>query len=215
MAVDPEVQRAYSAIQAHFIEHGYAPHYTELARILGHEADVARVLAGLDHRIDGAESVELAVYKEGGTNTVTVSNAVTARLGSLRDELNRLDPNLKMEVITDQARYIRQAVREVLETALYGGLLAILVLYLFLRNRSSTTVPDPGTADRRPAGDPVSRCARSSLAIVRPQWGQHCPRGRDFSSRMIVSTGEACISCSSMLRIGAWRSGWQVLSNAQ
>ena len=45
-----------------------------------------------------------------------------------------------MEVITDQARYIRQAVREVLETALYGGLLAILVLYLFLRSLKKTLI---------------------------------------------------------------------------
>jgi HAE1 family hydrophobic/amphiphilic exporter-1 len=108
-------------------------------------SDVARVYTGhkereIITRIDGAESVELAIYKEGGTNTVTVSDAVTARLDSLRTELNRLDPNLRVEVITDQARYIRQAVREVLETALYGGLLAILVLYLFLRSLKKTLI---------------------------------------------------------------------------
>jgi HAE1 family hydrophobic/amphiphilic exporter-1 len=108
-------------------------------------SDVARVYTGhkereIITRIDGAESVELAVYKEGGTNTVTVSNAVTERLESLREELNRLDPSLRMEVVTDQARYIRQAVREVLETALYGGLLAILVLYLFLRSVKKTLI---------------------------------------------------------------------------
>ncbi len=45
-----------------------------------------------------------------------------------------------MDVITDQARYIRQAVREVLETAFYGGLLAILVLYLFLRSVKKTLI---------------------------------------------------------------------------
>ena len=108
-------------------------------------SDVARVYTGhkereIITRIDGVESVELAVYKEGGTNTVTVSNAVTARLNSLRTELSRLDPNLRMEVITDQARYIRQAVSEVLETAFYGGLLAILVLYLFLRSLKKTLI---------------------------------------------------------------------------
>jgi HAE1 family hydrophobic/amphiphilic exporter-1 len=108
-------------------------------------SDVARVYTGhkereIITRIDGAESVELAVYKEGGTNTVTVSNAVSSRLDDLRTDLERLDPNLRMEVITDQARYIRQAVREVLETALYGGMLAILVLYLFLRSVKKTLI---------------------------------------------------------------------------
>jgi HAE1 family hydrophobic/amphiphilic exporter-1 len=108
-------------------------------------SDVARVYTGhkereIITRIDGAESVELAIYKEGGTNTVTVSNAVTNRLTSLRAELTRINPNLRIEVITDQARYIRQAVREVLETALYGGLLAIVVLYLFLRSVKKTLI---------------------------------------------------------------------------
>jgi HAE1 family hydrophobic/amphiphilic exporter-1 len=108
-------------------------------------SDVANVYTGhkereIITRIDGAESVELAIYKEGGTNTVTVSNAVTDRLSSLRTELSRIDPNLRVEIITDQARYIRQAVREVLETALYGGLLAILVLYLFLRSVKKTLI---------------------------------------------------------------------------
>ena len=54
--------------------------------------------------VSGAESVELAVYKEGGTNTVTVSNAVTTRLEELRADLTRIDPSLRIEVITDQAR---------------------------------------------------------------------------------------------------------------
>jgi HAE1 family hydrophobic/amphiphilic exporter-1 len=107
--------------------------------------DIARVFTGhkereIITRIDGAESVELAVYKEGGTNTVTVSDAVTERLETLRDELGVIDPNLKLEVITDQARYIRQSVREVLETALYGGLLAVIVLFFFLRSVKKTLI---------------------------------------------------------------------------
>jgi HAE1 family hydrophobic/amphiphilic exporter-1 len=108
-------------------------------------ADIARVYTGhkereIITRIDGAESVELAIYKEGGTNTVTVSDAVTRRLEELRAELGRVDPRLRIDVITDQARYIRQAVREVLQTALFGGLLAILVLYLFLRSVKNTLI---------------------------------------------------------------------------
>ncbi len=108
-------------------------------------SDVARVFTGhkereIITRIDGAESVELAIYKEGGTNTVTVSDAVSQRLEGLRTELGRIDPNLHVDVITDQARYIRQAVREVLETALYGGLLSVLVLYFFLRSVKKTLI---------------------------------------------------------------------------
>jgi HAE1 family hydrophobic/amphiphilic exporter-1 len=91
-------------------------------------------------RINGRESVEVAVYKEGGTNTVRVSDAVRAGLDELADRLQGIDPSLELTVITDQARYIRQSVTEVMQTALYGGVLAILVLYLFLRSWKTTTI---------------------------------------------------------------------------
>ena len=108
-------------------------------------ADVAKVYTGhkereIITRIDGLESVELAVYKEGGTNTVTVSDAVTSRLEAIGAELTRTDPQLEFEVITDQARYIRRSVREILETALYGGILAVLVLFFFLRSVKKTLI---------------------------------------------------------------------------
>ena len=108
-------------------------------------ADVARVVRGhkereIITRINGRESVEVAIYKEGGTNTVTVSDAVQKALAELERRLQQLDPSLQLTAVTDQARYIRQSVREVLQTALYGGLLAILVLYLFLRSWKTTAI---------------------------------------------------------------------------
>ncbi len=91
-------------------------------------------------RIDGRESVEVAIYKEGGTNTVTVSDAVDAGVLALAADLRRIDPRLELSLITDQARYIRQSVNEVLKTAAYGGVLAILVLYFFLRSWKTTFI---------------------------------------------------------------------------
>ena len=82
----------------------------------------------------------MAVYKEGGTNTVTVSDGVKASLTTLVARLQKLNPDLKLTVITDQARYIRQSVAEVLQTALYGGILAIVVLFLFLRSWKTTLI---------------------------------------------------------------------------
>jgi HAE1 family hydrophobic/amphiphilic exporter-1 len=107
--------------------------------------DIARVSRGHKERevitrIDGRESVEVAVYKEGGTNTVTVVNAVNEGLEGVRERLAGVSPGLRLRVITDQARYIRQSVRDVLLTALMGGLLAVLVLMLFLRNIRSTLI---------------------------------------------------------------------------
>ncbi len=108
-------------------------------------SDVARVYKGhrereVITRINGRESVEVAVYKEGGTNTVTVSDAVAAGVETLEEKLETIDPALTMTVITDQARFIRQSVSEVLRTAAYGGLLAILVLFFFLRSWKTTAI---------------------------------------------------------------------------
>ncbi len=108
-------------------------------------SDVARIYRGAKERevitrINGRESVEVAVYKEGGTNTVAVSDAVQAAIDDLRQRLVELDPELRLEVITDQAGYIRDSVSEVLQTALYGGMLAILVLFLFLRSWKTTLI---------------------------------------------------------------------------
>jgi HAE1 family hydrophobic/amphiphilic exporter-1 len=91
-------------------------------------------------RINRKESVEVAVYKEGGTNTVTVSDAVREGIDSLTPQLQEIDPALETTIVTDQARYIRQSVSEVLRTALYGGMLAILVLFLFLRSWKTTLI---------------------------------------------------------------------------
>ncbi len=107
--------------------------------------DVARVSMGYKEReiitrINGEESVELAIYKEGGSNTVTVSDLVTERLLTLRGGLVGVHPDLGVEIITDQARYIRQSIQQVLETAFYGGLLAVLVLYFFLRSFTKTLI---------------------------------------------------------------------------
>ena len=107
--------------------------------------DVAEVRRGFREReiitrIDGRESVEVAIYKAGGTNTVKVSDAVREGLEAVRTQLERIDPGLEVAVITDQARYIRRSVAEVLQTALLGGLLAVVVLYLFLRSWKATLI---------------------------------------------------------------------------
>ncbi len=107
--------------------------------------DIARVYQGARERevitrIDGNEAVEIAVYKEGGTNTVTVASAVLDRVNGLVEEIRQIDPQLELSVLTDQSRYIRDSVSAVIETALIGGSLAIVVLFLFLRSAPKTLI---------------------------------------------------------------------------
>ena len=107
--------------------------------------DIARVYQGARERevitrIDGKEAVEIAVYKEGGTNTVTVASAVLERVEELEEEIGQIDPGLELSVLADQSRYIRDSVSAVIQTALIGGSLAIVVLFLFLRSAPKTLI---------------------------------------------------------------------------
>ncbi len=94
----------------------------------------------LSAQIDGRESIEIAIYKEAGTNTIQVGRVVKDRLDSVRETVAGLTSGVSLEVVFDQSVFIQQSVDEVLKTALYGGILAILVLYLFLRRSSSLII---------------------------------------------------------------------------
>jgi len=104
--------------------------------------DVARVESGYKDRdaitrVDGRESVELAVYKEGDANTVQLAAGIRQRLEQLRQNL---PPGSELKVVYDQSRFISSAIGEVREAAIIGGILAILVLYLFLRDARATFI---------------------------------------------------------------------------
>jgi len=88
-------------------------------------------------RLNGQESVEMAVYKEGDANTVTVAGAVVRRLASLKDTKS-FPKNVVYEIVSNQAGFIEQAIREVRSNALLGGLLATLILFFFLKDVRST-----------------------------------------------------------------------------
>ncbi|NQT97236.1 MAG: efflux RND transporter permease subunit [Candidatus Marinimicrobia bacterium] len=104
--------------------------------------DVAEVRHGYKEReaitrIDGKEAVEIAIYKEGDANTVAVAREVEKRLSRVRDMLSR---DMQLIKIYDQATFISQAVSEVINAAIIGGFLAIIILFLFLRNIWSTLI---------------------------------------------------------------------------
>jgi HAE1 family hydrophobic/amphiphilic exporter-1 len=104
--------------------------------------DIAQVIDGEKERTDitrinNNEAIELAIYKEGDANTVTVAKAVNAKLAKLEETLPE---ELTFTVIYDQSEFIVNAVDEVKSAALIGGLLAMLILYLFLGNFFNTII---------------------------------------------------------------------------
>ncbi len=104
--------------------------------------DVATVSQGYKERqaiirLDGGEAIELAIYKEGDANTVDVADRVKAALERLKDDV---PTGAKLVQVDDQSVFIRQALNEVRSEALMGGLLAILLIFFFLRDGWSTFV---------------------------------------------------------------------------
>ena len=104
--------------------------------------DVARVSHGHKDReaitrVDGRESIELAIYKEGDANTVRLAVVLTARVQELAKSLPGA---AELRSVYDQSHFIAAAIAEVKSAALIGGLLAILVLYCFLRDARLTLI---------------------------------------------------------------------------
>ena len=104
--------------------------------------DVAVVRQGYKEReaiirLDGREAVELAIYKEGDANTVSTADALEAKLAAIRAQLPR---DIELTVIEDQSQFIRHAISDVKLDAVIGGVLSILIIFLFLRDGWSTFV---------------------------------------------------------------------------
>ncbi len=104
--------------------------------------DVATVQRGYKEReaitrVRGRESVELAVYKEGDANTVQVAKRIEQRLTQIRETLPE---NIELIKIHDQSRFISGAVNDVRSAAILGGIIAIIVLYGFLRDARATAI---------------------------------------------------------------------------
>lgn len=82
-------------------------------------------------RFNGFEGVEIAIYKEGDANTVQVAENVQRRLERINKEL---PDYYQLQMVYDQSRFIASAINEVKSAGIIGGILAMFILYLFLKN---------------------------------------------------------------------------------
>ncbi|MGZ3677753.1 MAG: efflux RND transporter permease subunit [Ktedonobacterales bacterium] len=88
-------------------------------------------------RTNGQPSVGIAISKTQDANTVTVSDAVNAKLTDLKSKL----PNgVTVTILQDQATFIKQSINELVKEGLLGAGFAVLVIFLFLLNVRSTLV---------------------------------------------------------------------------
>jgi len=87
-------------------------------------------------RFNGRPAIALEIYKEAGSNTTAASQAIKDELATLGRSL----PGYHIPIIQDQAIFIQEAIGEVQQSGIFGGILAILVLFLFLRKLGVTAI---------------------------------------------------------------------------
>ena len=87
-------------------------------------------------RADGARSVFLRVNKQPIANTVEVVDALRAAIPKMLG----VPEGVSLSISFDQSLYIRQSIQNLVEQALHGSLLAAAVIFIFLRNLTSTVI---------------------------------------------------------------------------
>ncbi|MBP3191987.1 efflux RND transporter permease subunit [Natronogracilivirga saccharolytica] len=103
--------------------------------------DIAEVHEGYQDigryiEIDERPTIRFGIRKQTGANTVAVSRDIHSEV----ERINRLRSDLELRVITDQSGFIQSSIDNVRNAALWGGILAIIVLFAFLRNGSTTLI---------------------------------------------------------------------------
>ena len=82
-------------------------------------------------RFNGKEGAEIAIYKEGDANSVDVARLVGIALERIQ---NQLPSDYALDKVYDQSEFIKQAIEDVKSSAIIGGILAMIILYLFLKD---------------------------------------------------------------------------------
>jgi len=106
-------------------------------------SDIGHVIDGVENDktaawFDGVRAIQLAINRQPGTNTVQVVDNIKAMLPALQAQLPQA---ISMYVLNDRSITIRNSVDDVKFTLELSLILVILVIFLFLRNLSATTIP--------------------------------------------------------------------------
>jgi hydrophobic/amphiphilic exporter-1 (mainly G- bacteria), HAE1 family len=104
----------------------------DVARVSDSTAEVHDV-----SQLNGENATSLSIRKQSGTNTVEVVDRVLARLERIRAGL---PSDIKVTPIRDQSRFIRKSFEEIQHHLILGGILAALVVLLFIRNARVTVI---------------------------------------------------------------------------
>jgi HAE1 family hydrophobic/amphiphilic exporter-1 len=104
--------------------------------------DIADVIDGIEEqrsmaRVNGEPSVTLDIARQSGANTVRIAEAVKSEIERFKEEL---PPDLDINIVMDNSIFIEDSIHEILTNIIFGGLLAIVVIFLFLADIRSTII---------------------------------------------------------------------------
>ena len=103
--------------------------------------DVGRVVDGFEERtsttrLDGVDAVSFSIRKQSGANTAAIAARVKETLARVSADF----PQLQIREVHDDSIYIRQNVDQVREHIIFGGIMAVVVIFLFMRDWRSTLI---------------------------------------------------------------------------
>jgi HAE1 family hydrophobic/amphiphilic exporter-1 len=103
--------------------------------------DVGTVVDGFEEResttrLNGADAVSFSIKKQSGANTAAIAEKVHALLDRVRPNF----PHMKISQVHDDAEFIKENVKSVQEHIVFGGVMAVVVIFLFMRDWRSTLI---------------------------------------------------------------------------
>jgi hydrophobic/amphiphilic exporter-1 (mainly G- bacteria), HAE1 family len=111
---------------------GYSVKVGDVGRVEDSGVDPASAAS-----LDGVPSVSLAIRKQSGANTIAVIQGVKQRMAEIQP---LLPPDLRVVITRDQQEFIETSLHAIEEHLVVGGLLAALIVFLFLWNFRSTII---------------------------------------------------------------------------
>ncbi|HOT29438.1 MAG TPA: efflux RND transporter permease subunit [Candidatus Ozemobacteraceae bacterium] len=111
---------------------GRPVYLSELARIEDGYKEIESV-----SRLNGKPAVTLSLKKEAGANPVEISDAVKKVLPRLEEAYKK---KITLTIGNDSSEFIRDSIQMVKDNATMGAVLAVIVLFLFLKNVRSTVI---------------------------------------------------------------------------
>ncbi len=111
---------------------GFPVKIKDIGQIVDGGADPTRAAS-----LNSVQSVSLGIRKQSGSNTVALIQEVKKRMAELQPSL---PPDVNIAIVRDQSEFIENSLHAIEEHLIIGGLLAVIVVFLFLWNVRSTFI---------------------------------------------------------------------------